>query len=169
MWAILAQARLGDGDTAHRLFALVNPINHALNPAEAQRYKVEPYVVAADVYSATAHAGRGGWTWYTGSSGWMQRAGIEGLVGLTRRGSVLWLDPCFPRSWPRLDLTVTLGATCLAITVLNPEATGRGIVSARIDDREVEAGPGPLELPLTGRTQKVTVVLGTRPGAAQPA
>ena len=87
MWAVLAQAKLGDGDAAHRLFALLNPINHALTAQDANRYKVEPYVVAADVYSTAPHAGRGGWTWYTGSAGWMYRAGIEGLLGLTpRRG-----------------------------------------------------------------------------------
>jgi cyclic beta-1,2-glucan synthetase len=161
MWAILAQARMGDGDAAHGLFALLNPINHALTPAKALRYKVEPYVIAADVYATAPHEGRGGWTWYTGAAGWMQRAGIEGLVGLTRRGPVLLLDPCLPRAWPRLDLTVQLGKDRLAITVLNPEGTGRGIRSARIDGREVVTGPGPLELPLRGSAQRVTVVLGS--------
>jgi cyclic beta-1,2-glucan synthetase len=163
MWAILAQTRLRDGDAAHGLFALLNPVNHALTPADAQRYKVEPYVVAADVYATAPHEGRGGWTWYTGAAGWMQRAGVEGLAGLTRRGAVLLLDPCFPRAWPRLDLTVTLGEDRLAITILNPEGTGRGIRSARVDGRDVATGPGPLELPLTGRARQVTVVLGAPP------
>ncbi len=78
------------------LFALLNPINHALTPESAARYKVEPYVVAADVYSIAPHEGRGGWTWYTGSAGWMYRAGIEGILGLTRSGDALLLDPCLP-------------------------------------------------------------------------
>jgi cyclic beta-1,2-glucan synthetase len=160
MWAILAQARLGHGDAAHQLFALVNPISHAATAQAAERYKVEPYVLAADVYSCPPHEGRGGWTWYTGSSGWMQRAGIEGLVGLTRHGQTLRLDPCLPKDWPRLDVTVSLGTTRLAITVLNPHRSGRGILSAQIDGVDSPAGPGPLVLPLSGRSQRVTVVLG---------
>ncbi len=84
MWAILAQAGLAMATRAGALFALLNPINHALTPAEAARYKVEPYVMAADVYSVAPHDGRGGWTWYTGSAAWMYRAGIEGLLGHQR-------------------------------------------------------------------------------------
>lgn len=165
MWAILAQARLGDGDAAHALFALVNPINHAATPADAQRYKVEPYVIAADVYGTPPHEGRGGWTWYTGSAGWMQRAGIEGLVGLTRCGPVLLLDPCFPSAWARLDVTVRLGSTRLAITVLNSAGIGRGIRSAQVNGIDVPTGAGPLALSLDGHPQKVVVVLGAVPAA----
>ncbi|HEX9859420.1 MAG TPA: glycosyl transferase, partial [Paracoccaceae bacterium] len=97
MWAVLAYARMGNGDAAGALFSMLNPINHALTPADADRYKVEPYVVAADVYSTARHIGRGGWTWYTGSAAWMYRAGIEGLLGLTRAGPDLILNPCFPK------------------------------------------------------------------------
>lgn len=165
MWAILAQTQLGDGDAAQSLFALVNPINHAATPPDVQRYKVEPYVIAADVYSTPPYEGRGGWTWYTGSAGWMQRAAIEGMVGLTRRGSSLLLDPCIPRGWPKLDVAVRLGTTHLAITLLNPDGAGRGIRSAQVDGRDVPTGAGPLVLPLSGRAQKVTVVLGARNGS----
>ena len=76
----------GEATRPHDLFALLNPINHARTPAEVDRYKVEPYVVAADVYSVPPHVGRGGWTWYTGSAGWMYRAGIEGILGIRRKG-----------------------------------------------------------------------------------
>ncbi len=162
MWAILAHAELGDGDAAGALFSLLNPINHSCTPAEANRYKVEPYVVAADVYSTDPHAGRGGWTWCSGSAGWMLRAGLEGLVGLTRHGQTLHLDPCLPRDWPGLEVTVTLGETRLAITVVNPVRTGRGIVSAQIDGEDIATGPGPLELPLSGSSRAVTIVLGKR-------
>ncbi len=89
MWAILAQTKLEKGDAAGQLFSMLNPINHALTPGAADRYKVEPYVIAADVYSTAPHEGRGGWTWYTGSAGWMYRAGVEGLLGLTRSGTNL--------------------------------------------------------------------------------
>ena len=71
-----------------------------------QRYKVEPYVVAADVYANPRHVGRGGWTWYTGSAGWMQRAGIESILGLRLRGEVLHLDPCIPKAWPSFEMMV---------------------------------------------------------------
>src|SRR5690606_12264034 len=92
MWAILAFAELGDGDRAASLFSLLNPINHARTAAAVERYKVEPYVVAADVYSVAPHTGRGGWTWYTGSAAWMYRAGIEGILGLRREGRALVIE-----------------------------------------------------------------------------
>ena len=84
-----AFAALGEGDKAAGLFSLLNPINHARMRADVHRYKVEPYVVAADVYARPPHVGRGGWTWYTGSAGWMQRAGIESILGLRMRGAFL--------------------------------------------------------------------------------
>jgi cyclic beta-1,2-glucan synthetase len=160
MWAILAQTRLGDGDAAHRLFAMLNPINHAMTRDDADRYKVEPYVVAADVYSTPPHAGRGGWTWYTGSAGWMYRAGIEGIVGLTRRGDSLCLNPCFPPTWPELKVTITLGAARYSVSILNPDATGRGIKSARLNGDDVSAAVDGLTIPLQDGSHQLTVVLG---------
>lgn len=97
MWAIMAFAKLGEGDKAGSLFSLLNPINHARTPAEIGRYKVEPYVVAADVYSVTPHVGRG-WTWYTGAAGWMYRAGIEGILGIRCEGRFLVINPSFAPS-----------------------------------------------------------------------
>jgi len=84
---------MGSAHKAAELFALVNPINHARTPEEVERYKVEPYVVAADVYSVTPHVGRGGWTWYTGSAGWMYRAGVEGILGIRKEGAFLVVAP----------------------------------------------------------------------------
>ena len=161
MWAILAQCRLGNGDAAGALFALVNPINHALTPEAAARYKVEPYVVAADVYSMPPHDGRGGWTWYTGSAGWMYRAGIEGLLGLTRAGDSLMLDPCFPKHWPQVQATLTLGETRLQITITNPGQTGHGIAAADLDGMPLEIAERGLTLPLPqGELRHLTVRLG---------
>ena len=96
-WSVMAFAALGDGDKAVDLFSLINPINHARTRTDVLRYKVEPYVVAADVYATPPHVGRGGWTWYTGSAGWMQRAGVESILGLSIRGAFMHLDPCIPR------------------------------------------------------------------------
>ncbi|WP_309663737.1 GH36-type glycosyl hydrolase domain-containing protein [Tabrizicola sp.] len=162
MWAILAHAQLGDGDAAGHLFALLNPINHALTASDADRYKVEPYVVAADVYSTTPHEGRGGWTWYTGSAGWMYRAGIEGLLGLSRAGTSLRLNPCFPKDWPEMTATVTLAEARFTIKVLNPEKSGHGIASAQLDGVEMQVGQDGLTVPLTDGAHDVTVLLGGR-------
>ncbi|PWK59057.1 cyclic beta-1,2-glucan synthetase [Silicimonas algicola] len=159
MWAILALCRMGDGDAAARLFALVNPINHSLTPDEAARYKVEPYVVAADVYSTPPHEGRGGWTWYTGSAGWMYRAGIEGILGLTRAGENLLLNPCFPGDWPRISATVRLGEARLSVTVENPGGTGRGVKSAVLNGAPHPVEGGLLRVRLTGGAQDLLVTL----------
>jgi cellobiose phosphorylase len=117
MWAILAFAKLGETEKAHALFSLINPINHALNSEAAEVYKVEPYVVAADVYSVAPHAGRGGWTWYTGSAGWMYRAGIEGILGIRREGDVLVIEPCIPSQWPGFSARVEVEGTSWDISV----------------------------------------------------
>ncbi len=160
MWTILAQARLGNGDAAGQLFAMLNPINHALTEKEAERYKVEPYVIAADVYSTAPHEGRGGWTWYTGSAGWMYRAGIEGLLGLSRSGETLLLNPCFPKAWPKLSATVTLGQARIGITILNPAGTGRGIVSAKLDGTALSVGENGVSLRLVDGSHELVVTLG---------
>jgi cyclic beta-1,2-glucan synthetase len=145
MWAVLAHARLGNGDRAHSLFALLNPINHARSARDADRYKVEPYVIAADVYSTAPQEGRGGWTWYTGSAGWMYRAGIEGILGVTRSGGALRFNPCLPKGWPEVTMTVTLGAFTLQVTVEN-NGTGRGVSRALLDDVEIGCDDGTVSL-----------------------
>ncbi|WP_376870864.1 GH36-type glycosyl hydrolase domain-containing protein [Albirhodobacter sp. R86504] len=146
MWAILAQCKLGNGDAAGALFALVNPINHALTPQAAERYKGEPYVIAADVYSCAPHEGRAGWTWYTGSAGWMYRAGIEGLLGLTRAGDHLTLAPCFPAHWPQIEAKITHHGCQLLVTITNPHHSGHGIESATLDGVDLPLDGGCLRL-----------------------
>ena len=90
---------MGEGDRAYALFRLLNPIYRSDTPEKVTRYKVEPYVISADVYGVAPHVGRGGWTWYTGSAGWMVRLGIEVILGLRRTGQELRLDPCIPKQW----------------------------------------------------------------------
>jgi len=159
MWAILAHAGLGDGDAAGALFAMLIPVNHALTPADAARYKVEPYVVAADVYSTAPHEGCGGWTWYTGSAAWMYRAGVEGLLGLTRAGPDIILNPCFPKDWPMVRVTVTIGEARLAITINNPGGTGHGVLSATLVGVALEPEDGRLRLPLPAGAHELVVEL----------
>ncbi|MCF6368968.1 GH36-type glycosyl hydrolase domain-containing protein [Rhizobium halophilum] len=98
-WVVLALARLGRADEAWRCFQMLNPINHSLDALAAERYRVEPYVVAADVYGAGSLTGRGGWTWYTGSAGWLYRAAVEGIFGIRKEGNRLWVRPALPSEW----------------------------------------------------------------------
>ena len=125
-WTVMAFAALGDGDKAGEIFSMLNPINHARTRADVFRYKVEPYVVCADIYSVAPHVGRGGWTWYTGSAGWLQRAGVESLLGLRFRGATLCIDPCIPKAWPRFEATLKYRTSRYAIFVENPNGVCRG-------------------------------------------
>ena len=159
MWAILAFAQLGEGDKAAELFALLNPINHARTPEDVQRYAVEPYVVAADVYSVAPHIGRGGWTWYTGAAGWMYRAGLEGILGLRRQGDFLVLDPCLPAAWPGFEMTVTIGASRYDIRVETPSHRCRGIDRAILDDAPLECAAGGIKVPLDGKRHALRVFI----------
>jgi cyclic beta-1,2-glucan synthetase len=163
MWAILALTQLRTdpqaGAHAHALFALVNPINHARTPQEAARYRVEPYVVAADVYSVPPHEGRGGWTWYTGAAGWMHRAGVEGILGIRREGEVLVIDPCIPAEWPGFEAEIILGAARYAIQVESPGMRCAGISSAVLDGMTLTSDGGALRVPLTPGEHRLVVTL----------
>jgi cyclic beta-1,2-glucan synthetase len=157
MWAVFAHAQLGDGEKAHALFALLNPINHARNRADAERYKVEPYVVAADVYSVPPHAGRGGWTWYTGSAGWMYRAGIEGILGIRREGDTFVIDPCLPPSWPMFEASMATGASRCDVRVHNRHgADGRRV---EVDGRPQEASGTDVRVPIDAVARRVEIWL----------
>jgi cyclic beta-1,2-glucan synthetase len=126
-WVVMAVARLGAGDEAVELFHLINPINHTRTLPQVDRYKAEPYVVAADLYSHPSHLGRGGWTWYTGSAGWMYRAGLEQILGLTRHAATFRLDPTIPASWQRYTIVWRFGRSRYQIEVENPEHLCRGV------------------------------------------
>ena len=119
------------------LFRLLNPINHADTPEKVARYQVEPYVIAADIYSQPPHSGSGGWTWYTGSSGWMYSLGIEAILGVSRLGNVLKINPCIPRHWPGFKVDYRFGATHYLINVENPEGVNRGIRQVFLDGKSL--------------------------------
>ena len=133
VWCVIAYAMLGDGDKASELFSMMNPINHGCTRAGMHRYKVEPYVAAADIYAVPPHTGRGGWTWYTGSAGWMLRAGLESILGLRVRGDRLLIDPCIPRHWPGFKISFKYGSSRYEIRVENPERVTRGLKSVVVD------------------------------------
>ena len=124
LWSAWAFAELGQSERAENLFRLLNPIYHADTPAKVERYKVEPYVVAADVYSVAPHTGRGGWTWYTGSAAWMYRLGLEGILGLHRAGAGLIIEPHIPAGWPGYEVTYRYGQATYAICVQNDGLSG---------------------------------------------
>jgi cyclic beta-1,2-glucan glucanotransferase len=160
LWSVMAFAALGEGDKAADLFSLLNPINHARTRSDVHRYKVEPYVVSADIYSSAPHIGRGGWTWYTGSAGWMQRAGVESILGLRIHGAYLHLDPCIPKSWATFDMTVRRQSAQYEIRVHNPAGVSRGICFAEMDGVEITERPLRLRIADDGAVHRVLVTLG---------
>jgi cyclic beta-1,2-glucan synthetase len=160
IWSVLAFAALGNGDKAGELFSILNPINHASTRAGVQRYKVEPYVMAADVYSEPPHVGRGGWTWYTASSGWMYQAGVEWILGFRLRGTTLLLDPCIPRAWPRYEIDFLYHSARYEIVVENPQGVSRGVASSELDGQALTGGGATIPLVDDGSTHHVRVVLG---------
>ena len=154
----MALAELDRGDEAMELFHMLNPVNHARTAADVDRYKIEPYVVAGDVYSNPAHPGRGGWSWYTGSAGWLYRVGLEYLLGLRCHGRTFTIDPCVPATWPGFQLHWRRGATTYVIDVTNPGRYPRGVARATLDGAIVS----PTAVPLLddGRAHTLTVELG---------
>ena len=160
IWSVLAFAALGDGDKAGELFSILNPINHASTRAGVQRYKVEPYVMAADVYTEPPHVGRGGWTWYTGSAGWMYQAGIEWILGFHLRGATLQMDPCIPRAWPGYEMNFRYHSARYVIVVENPLGVSRGVASTELDGQPLPGGDVAIPLVDDGAMHRVRVVLG---------
>ncbi len=165
IWSIFAWAGLGDGERAGQLFDMLNPIHHSDSPEAVARYKVEPYVACADVYSVAPHVGRGGWTWYTGSAAWLYRAGLEAVLGFRLQGDRLRVDPCMPGSWPGFRITYHHGAqraTCYRINVENPDRVCRGVTGIELDGQTLDAG-GDIALVDDGRTHQLHITLGPAP------
>ena len=160
IWSVIALAKLGAGDKAFELLSVLNPINHTGNQTDANRYKVEPYVVSADVYSMAPHVGRGGWTWYTGSAGWFYRAGLESILGFHMHGDSLEIDPCIPTKWTGYDITYRRGATRYDISVRNPSNVSRGILTLHLDGNALPVHPVLIPLVADGEIHHVQVVLG---------
>ena len=161
-WSIMGFAALGQGDKAAELFALINPINHTATRAGVLRYKVEPYVVAADVYSVVPHVGRGGWTWYSGSAGWLYRAGVEAILGLRLKGDSLWIDPCIPAAWPEYEMTLRYRGAVYEISVHNPGGVSRGVIAVEVDGKSSPVTEGKACVPLREDrgTHAILVTLG---------
>ena len=165
LWFVRALAELGRRERAADLLAELSPVHHARTAAEVAVYQVEPYVVAADVYGAEPHVGRGGWTWYTGSAGWMYRVALESVLGFTvEGGDTLVLRPRIPDDWPGFAIRYRPpGRTgALEISVDNPERRADAVVSAAVDGEPVEIHNGAARLPLPGddAPHRINVRLG---------
>jgi len=160
-WSVIAYALLGQGNNAWQLFSLLNPIAHTSTRADVHRYKVEPYVVAADVYSVAPHVGRGGWTWYTGSAGWMYRAGLEGILGFRVRGTILFLTPCIPEKWPQVEIVFKYRSSRYEILIDNPFGHCCGVARAELDGEALSTSLQ-TRIPLVddGKVHGIRLILG---------
>ena len=160
-WLGLALAGLGDGDGAWRVFDIINPIRRSASRSDAERYRTEPYVLAADVAGVAPHIGRGGWTWYTGAAAWTWRLGVEAMLGLRLRGGELLIDPCLPKEWglARAELRGPKGT--LAIVIEDPEHLGQGAIDMTVGGVAVSGAT--VAFPTDGSVREVRVRLRQKP------
>ena len=157
-WVVLAAALQGRGDLALSLWDVINPIYHATTRDDVDRYKVEPYVVCADVYGAPPHTGRGGWTWYTGSASWLYRVALEAILGFRREGNTLRFEPCIPPSWPGFEMVYRHHSATYQIRIDNAAGTGRGVRWIELGGQRLPNGAVPLLD--DDKTHEVAVHLG---------
>ncbi len=159
IWALIAFALLGDGDKAGQLLAIFDPVRKSATPERAARYKVEPYAACADVYSVAPHAGRGGWTWYTGSAGWLYRAIVEYMLGFRLHGDRLRIEPCIPRGWRHYSLEYRFRDAVYTIEVDNPRGVCRGVASFEVDGATLPDARAGIALSGDGARHRIRVVL----------
>jgi cyclic beta-1,2-glucan synthetase len=158
LWAIWAFADLGQAERVYELFRMINPIYDTDAPEKINRYYVEPYVIAADVYSHPSHVGRGGWTWYTGSASWMTRLAVEKILGLKREGNNLTVEPCIPKDWREYEIHYRFGKTMYHLRVENPEGVNTGVVKLTVDGKLLTDEKIVLED--DGREHQIVVTIG---------
>src|SRR5882757_1794538 len=161
-WVAMAFARQGDGDKAVRLLRMLNPVEHARDEKDCERYKVEPYVVPGDVYSLAGNVGRGGWTWYTGAAAWTYRVWLEEILGFQRRDDNLTINPVIPKDWSGFRLRYRFQNTTYRIAVENPDHYSRGVILMELDG--VSAAEKAVRLSDDGLSHEVRVILGNKPG-----
>jgi cellobiose phosphorylase len=159
-WVAMAFARQGDGDKAVRLLRMVNPVERAREDEARERYKVEPYVMAGDVYSLAGNVGRGGWTWYTGAAAWTYRVWLEEVLGFQRRGDTLTINPVIPKDWSGFNMRFRFKSTAYHITVENPDRCSRGVILMELDGES--AADKTVTLCDDGLSHNVRVVLGNK-------
>ena len=158
-WLGWAYAKLSDGQRAERVFRLLNPVLRTCTHAESDRYRVEPYVLAGDVYASAPWVGRGGWTWYSGAAAWTWRLGVEGILGLRKEDGMLRIDPCIPPTWKGFEAWLRVGKQEVHVTVENPDAVSTGVATITLDGAPLDSSRIVLDPGATG-TREVRVCLG---------
>jgi cyclic beta-1,2-glucan synthetase len=158
-WLAMAYAKRGEGDKAMHVLRMINPINRALNQTEIDLYRVEPYVLAADIYALPGQEGRGGWTWYTGSAGMTYRAILEDVLGFKLNGEVLEINPCVPKEWDAFTLVYRHGEGSYEVRVENPQHVSKGIVDVEMDGQKLADRKIPLNRSSGNHHVKVTMGL----------
>lgn len=159
-WVISAFASLGHGDTAWKLFNMINPINHTRTLKECSIYKTEPYVLAADVYSVNPHAGRGGWSWYTGAAGWFFKAGLEYILGFKKRNDMIFINPCIPSYWEGFQIFYRYNETRYSIRVENPDKVSTGVKVVTMDGVIIKTEG--IKLVDDGNEHEITIIMGEK-------
>jgi cyclic beta-1,2-glucan synthetase len=159
IWSVMAYAMLGEGDQALELLRMLNPIKRTASRTGVYAYKVEPYVLAADIYAESPHARRGGWTWYTGAAGWFYRAGLESILGLQVRGDQLLFDPCIPRGWHSYSMSYQHQTSRYEMTIENPDGRTRGVSLIELDGIAQTANR--ITLQDDGQNHRVRVIMGS--------
>jgi cyclic beta-1,2-glucan synthetase len=162
-WLIIATALQGRGDKAFELFSLINPINATATERGIETYRAEPYVMCGDVYSEPPLRGRAGWSWYTGSAGWLYQAGIEHIMGLSLHPLYFTINPCIPSTWEHSRIKYRRGERTFVIEVTNPGRVQRGVATIEIEGREIQDGRIPFEDPTYRNVVHVTVLLQSMP------
>ena len=160
IWAVWALTELGQGNKAFTQFSFLNPVTHSLDLANANKYMVEPYVVAADIYSTPPHVGHGGWTWYTGSSGWLYRLGMEAILGFQYRGDHFTMDPCIPDEWDGFKLKFKVENSTYAVKVKNPDHVQKGVTQIVLDGEVQDDLTVPIEQ--DSNHHQVEVIMGVK-------
>lgn len=138
MWAIMAFTKLGFGDKATKYYTMINPIEHSKTKDAAKKYKVEPYVIPADIYEAKGLEGRGGWTWYTGSSSWFNKIGLENILGFNIEKGILKINPCIPSKWKEYSIRYRFGNSVYNIKVKNPNGKNTGVKKCSLNGKILE-------------------------------
>jgi cyclic beta-1,2-glucan synthetase len=173
LWVVQAMAQVRRHDRVAQLLEMLTPIAHSRTREGVDRYRLEPYAVAGDVYGVAPHVGRGGWSWYTGAAGWMYRVALESLLGLTMiEGEYFLLRPCIPHDWPEFRIRLRLDELPLhyEFVVQNPTADATAIVGAMLDGTPLSIQGQRLRIPCLrdGLTHRVHLVLGAARQPVQP-
>ena len=157
-WVIIAESILGFGDKALEYYRMINPIEHSRTKEASNKYKVEPYVIPADIYGAGNLAGRGGWTWYTGSASWYYMAGIEYILGFKIKNNTIKIEPCIPKDWKEYEIKYRHENAIYNIKIKNPEGKNKGVTKILVNGKEIEKENG-IKLEKSANVYNIEVIM----------